>query len=526
MTQAAMASLTILQEEAYNYILKQRKVEYDKDRLQSELDFISTRSVTRSFNKLIELDLIKAVEEAGSIYLVHPNYEKEMENGLKPENSVSITNESTEVVSTLGDMLPTNVLNRINELKSQAPEQVEVAVEQESEETTPAKLSRNQLKFLYLVKEEDELNGQPLLNNNQKLSQSFNLSKLTIGELKKGLIQQGYLSLTQQGCNSYLHLTPKGCQYLSQLPEGSEVEEVCVKPTQTRKVLSTDTGSFLLKTTYNALAENEKTVYSEFAKYMLANPSLKYCSYRRLNAIANKPSAQLKVILYSLQQKQLIIVQGGEGESVVYLSHERAVIEHVFPEWKKEDSPSPSSLTKRVTIQPSELMKDNKQVKVQKEESFKSTPVVIKMPAATPKTSDLEIVFSQQPEAKPEQPCIYLVDTENTGFQVFEDVCTPLDKDSTIVLLLSKNTSYLTPERFHSIMSLGCKVETELVNVLGRGQSDLDHALIAELTIRLMQDPTANYVILSKDKGYLGAIKHLEHKLKLAPGQLMLCSKF
>lgn len=525
MIQAATANLTALQEEAYDYIVKQQKVEYLKERLQTELNFNSIRAVTRSVNKLLELSLIKEIEEAGSIYLVDNQNETKTSQPIETPVAEEKTSSLLETlpivdqrplseVSTLEEVLPSNVLSAMKNMTTEAVDT------QENDAVLPD-LTEKHHQFLQLIQEEEVVNGQHLVNNNATLAQRLNLSKLTLVELKRELIHRGYMMLCQKDTTSYIQLTAKGFDYLNQQPmkvekPSAEKVEPEVSPV-TKSSLSSDPEAFMLRSTYKILTPNEKAVYDALAKYLLANPMLKYCSYKRLNAIANMPSAQLKIIVLSLQQKKLIFLKG-ETDSTIFLRHGHSTISKVFPTWTIGKKPTLPASTPETPLKTAPDVSEPK---------TEAPSVVLTMPVAETSESGIQIILPTVEEFSAER-CVYLVDTENTGLTYFIDPerLTHLSKDDSIVLLLSQKTVSISPERFHILMSAGCRIETEMIKVLGTGRSDLDHALIAELTIRLMQEPEAKYVILSKDKGYLGAISHLEKKLKLAPGQLTLRPHF
>lgn len=117
-----------------------------------------------------------------------------------------------------------------------------------------------------------------------------------------------------------------------------------------------------------------------------------------------------------------------------------------------------------------------------------------------------------------------IFDTENIRInELIQDLDLFNEKD-VLVLLFTENSGRdrLTLQDFHFFNHAPFQFETFQVPVFKHGQNALDHALSVEIALKSMEYPNSQFIIISKDQGYLSALSHLRMRLNLKPDQLLL----
>lgn len=117
----------------------------------------------------------------------------------------------------------------------------------------------------------------------------------------------------------------------------------------------------------------------------------------------------------------------------------------------------------------------------------------------------------------------YLLDSENCHqFLTSPQFLKQLNPSDRFIIFLSQNSPSTHPTVLHFIYTHKDQIEIRYVMVRGKGESDLDHVLTMELAYLWTQDPHAQYIILSKDQGFLASVNYWTQRHQLKPHQLCL----
>lgn len=100
------------------------------------------------------------------------------------------------------------------------------------------------------------------------------------------------------------------------------------------------------------------------------------------------------------------------------------------------------------------------------------------------------------------------VDTENIqnlqGYCRLEDL--DLNRADEIILFFSQNTKSVKVEVLNFLLSLGCKIKSEVIEV--KGANSLDFHIITNLAVK--HSKRNEYYILSNDKGYDSSVEQFK----------------
>ena len=158
------------------------------------------------------------------------------------------------------------------------------------------------------------------------------------------------------------------------------------------------------------------------------------------------------------------------------------------------------------------------------------TPLLKSSTAAPQQTPSPLKTLPSQPQTQPEPEVFskryFLLDSENCNqFLSSQTFFNNLKETDTFIIFLSQNSPHLSPAMTHFLLNHAKQIESRYTVVRGKGESDLDHVLTMELAYLWTKDPKAQYVILSKDQGFLASVNYWTQRHQLKKNQLCLKSE-
>lgn len=151
-----------------------------------------------------------------------------------------------------------------------------------------------------------------------------------------------------------------------------------------------------------------------------------------------------------------------------------------------------------------------------------------KEPSPKVQKPTIEVTLPKSSKPVQTETCVfekryYLLDSENCHqFLTSHQFLKQLKPSDHFIIFLSQNSPSTHPTVLHFILNHAQQIETRYVTVRGKGESDLDHVLTMELAYLWTQDPKAQYIILSKDQGFLASVNYWTQRHQLKPSQLCL----
>lgn len=146
--------------------------------------------------------------------------------------------------------------------------------------------------------------------------------------------------------------------------------------------------------------------------------------------------------------------------------------------------------------------------------NVQKTTIEVSLPKPSKCTQVESVIFDKR---------YYLLDSENCHqFLTCHQFLKQLKPSDHFIIFLSQNSPSTHPAVLHFILNHAQQIETRYVTVRGKGESDLDHVLTMELAYLWTQDPKAQYIILSKDQGFLASVNYWTQRHQLKSSQLCL----
>lgn len=160
------------------------------------------------------------------------------------------------------------------------------------------------------------------------------------------------------------------------------------------------------------------------------------------------------------------------------------------------------------------------------------------IPKAKSKTHHLKVISNSTTSHSAPLTClipastyearVFLIDTENVGVPFCEQLKEVLTEKDTIILMLSPHSASrsIPTHLLHLVLNAPWQTKSFEVPIFQTKNDALDHALVSELTIQLLEHRNHQFFILSKDQGFLSAIHHLKDRLALNEDQVQLLPSF
>ena len=485
-----ITTLTPLQETIY-YFLKKSKQPYDKHQLMVELNLSHKSSFTRSLNQLTSLNLIHWDESNHQVTITR---DQSNETPSKDKRSVEAL---TKPVLTQLRLLPLSKEEETPQplISSQSIEIVP-SIESTSSEKPLTMNPDNQLEIALSNKEK-----APLTTSVDPLPSSTKpeKSKESIPEISLPILTQ-----------------TKEKEKTNNVPTQSSVKPSNQKsPTQKETVKTVTIHP--LEAKFQGLNKNTKKLMRSLFKACLSHESWFLTNYQSHLTKEQRESNQLKTRLKMLEASGFIKISGSKSCRLTFQQSPLELCQHVtsFHTFLSENKKAVQLIHERYLneLEPKPVLSEPVPAK-----ETVPTKVLPQAPKAlTPVVPIVDTSFKKR---------YYLLDSENCNqFLSSSQFLKKLKPEDQFIIFLSQNSPSTNPAVLHFLLTHASQIETRFVTVRGKGESDLDHVLTMELAFLWMQDPEAQYVILSKDQGFLAAVNYWTQRHSLKNNQLCLKSE-
>lgn len=463
---ATHQALTPLQERIYQFLKTQPNARYQKEALMLELKLTHKSSFTRSLNQLADQKLVN----------------------LTLENDISYITLSAPKVCSKSD-------EPIKPMTPQ-PQQLELLPLTEFAVKTP-------------VESRPPSPSTPLL-------ESSSMKEVTPEPQTPIKIALNTSTSEQEATSSASNVSPP----TKSSPETEKKDATPTPSTPSNIDLDPNWCASLTKT-FNGLTKNTKKLFKQLFTLCLKQQSLGLNNYKSLLPAETIKSNTFNARLETLAQKGLIKLSGAK-KGLLTLCHSPLHLCHTLEAFR----PFLTSDLKTLTKLHHDYLKQSKPSSAIP--STKETSVVLEL--KTPSTTKANTVStptltktSNHLSREGFSKRYYLLDSENCQtFLSSTTLINNLNKEDRFILLLSQNSPSTHPEVLHFLLTHHEQIESHYITVRGKGESDLDHALTMELARLSLTEPNAQFVILSKDKGFLAAINYWTQRQQLKPNQLAL----
>lgn len=502
-------NLPPLQLSVYDYVAKNKKVEYSKEVLLEVFNLTSKTVLTRGVNNLLKKSLVEEVEENDKIYLklaktsVKSTLDNEFDESIGKKIELNTVkqatvdafdeeiNEQKKVIITEGKTLTLEPINEVVEKSISISKELVPTVEKVDSKVIDPTGQKQE------VLETSKIDFSPKTENVIKQSQTIKKEVIAFGERKKGVEPCASPKATIEKKEQTLELFRSESVIKNFQNIGLSKDEIMNLIDTTNKI-----DKLIIKMTQldNTLSKNQYLLMMSIYKYYLKNDTW----IDNQNAKVIEMTGLSKSATVSCKKK--IIDKGyicltdnttSNGTQKIALTHIGA---------KKI-----AALVRKCKV--------NLLVTQMKSTSNSN---------GAKGNSTVKEVAPKLVQNQAYKNHIYLIDTENVGLLIQKSVLEQLTSDDVVLLCLSDKSGKerLSSEQLHWILEAKCKVKSLLVKTEGKGRNDLDHVLVAELVLLLTKMPEAQFIILSKDQGYLAAIKHLMERMDLKKEQILLKRQF
>lgn len=538
-------TLSPLQQKIYSFLKTSPSLSYEKEALRQELQVSHKGTFTRTLNQMASQDLIQLTGSADGLS-IHCQLRTSTSTPTKPiqlsllsdcptENFSSQETETlTEVENVEASSLDEPLMNQeepveviqIIEEKIKAPtSEKETTVKKPTPVVTlhPLMAQFNRLNkktkklmtFLLnaCLKEESYflVNYPAHLTKEQKASASLK-------DRLKSLEEAGFIQRSgAKGCKLVFNHSPlELCQHVSEyqslLKANQSLLQTIHKTYLTKSHLpKSQTANKLtpLQSQFNTLTPETQQLFHTLVSAALAKKSWVLNDYLSLLSKNQRNSKTLPDRLQALEQAGLIQLSGKNKGRLQFLI-------------------SPLELCEQLALFKSLLKTYPKVISTLHQAFFcpqieeEVTPKVVK---SVPKPVK-SVVQPTVPEIEEEvifNKRYFLLDSENCNHFLSDgNWLKGLKEEDSFLIFLSQNSPSIKPSMFHFFQQYKNQIETRYTTVRGKGESDLDHVLTMELAYLWMKDPEAQYIILSKDQGFLAAVDYWTQRHDLKKHQLCL----
>lgn len=486
MSQVEQTKSQWMEEQVYQLVRSTPNLPYDKEKIQLACQIQSKLWVTRSVNSLIKKGLIQKAQR-----------------------------QDCEVLVSCSSVL--------DEVKSQKTSVIEREVSSEREEIDPLSVQaqptqeegfglsvqdRQVLSYVYTL---SGSNRSIFELSYQKMGVATQLSKRKMKESVKTLKLFGFIETPCEKQENWIRISSFGDSFI-----------------QENKIQSSDYE--LARPIYEQLSSPGRKLFSLLYQIPLEN-NLIQTDLLRLHL-----GWKLDVLyaeLCSLEELNVVQLVTIDGESWIRFNRERFLIDFQLKAFdlqqlKKFETIRQTFLKKKANIQ--------RHVQNAIASGGETAPKKKKKKKVVASTSSLSLVKRNsnpsnekvfQAKRVDGEKRIFLLDTENV-FELEEELFDELDELDQVIFLLSKESSrkQMSLGLFHQLVYGPWEVNSYCVKIFKSKSDALDHALVSELTLQLFEHPDAKFYIVSKDQGFLSAIRHLTHRLQLESDTIQLIPSF